>query len=79
MNFVESVGLVSDVLSVIFLALMLLCIFTYAVSYVIGDINRNKEEEKRKEERAEELEDEIDFILAKLGYVKKTKDEDNKE
>ena len=78
MNFVESVGLVSDVLSVIFLGIMLLGILVYTVSYAVGDMKRNKEEEKQQEERAEELENEIDFIAEKLGYVKKTKDEDKK-
>ena len=79
MSFVESVGFVSDVLFVIFFALILVGIivrFAYSVS---GDIKREKEEAEKEEARCKELDDEIDFIAARLGYKKNTKDEDNEK
>ena len=79
MSFVESVGFVSDVLFVIFFALILVGIiirFAYSVS---GDIKREKEEAEEEEARIKELDDEIDFIAARLGYKKNTKDEDNEK
>ena len=77
MNFVEAVGFVSDVCIVVFAAMVLSAILTGFIFTSYKEHKKNQEEEKRAEERAEELDDEIDFIAAKLGYVKKTKDEEN--
>lgn len=77
MTFVEAVGFVSDVCIVVFAAMVLSAILTGFILTAYRDIKKSQEEEKRVEERAEELDDEIDFIAAKLGYVKKTKDEEN--
>ena len=79
MNFVEAVGFVSDVCIVVFAAMLLSAILTGFVLTTYRDIKKSQEEEKRAEERAEELDDEIDFIAEKLGYVKKNKNEVNKD
>ena len=79
MSFVEAIGFVSDVLFVFFSALILVGILVYFAYYVRGDLKKEKEEAEKEEQRCKELDDEIDFIAARLGYKKNTKDEDNEK
>ena len=79
MNFVEAIGFVSDVLFVFFSALILVGILVYFAYYVRGDLKKEKEEAEKEEQRCKELDAEIDFIAARLGYKKNTRDEDNEK